>query len=450
MVTHMEDLRADAITSLLKDAEHEAELTTAWVRIALALALAGSLLISGRIAAVAGDLDILRQLGLAGLAVGALLALGVASLLLVRTRRYAPWMAFAFTAGDAAIILLLVGATLRDGHLVGNWIAAVPAIWAAPLILAAGALRYRPGVQLWATGLLVIGLGLVAADFGTSTFLRPAEEAMLAASGAVDLLSLPANLTRTLILALTGAVTALVMLRARRLLYRAVREADERASLARFLPAEIAPLMVGRTLEAWRSGRRQEVTVLFVDLRDSTALAEHMDPARVSIFVSAFRRRVMQAAQAYGGIVDKFIGDGALLIFGVPEPEPDDAKRAIGCAKEIVRLIARWNAKRHLHPPVRVGIGLHTGLVFCGVLGASGRLEFTVLGDVVNVAARIEQATKRFAVPLLASDATVARAGERSEWREVSREAPRGRSGEILLLTPSDQVFAGQPPRPLA
>ena len=187
--------------------------------------------------------------------------------------------------------------------------------------------------------------------------------------------------------------------------------------------------------------------MLFVDLRDSTALAEHMDPARVSIFVSAFRRRVMQAAQAHGGIVDKFIGDGALLIFGVPEPAPDDAKRALGCAKEIVRLIARWNAKRHLHPPVRVGIGLHTGMAFCGVLGASGRLEFTVLGDVVNVAARIEQATKRFAVPLLASDATVARAGESREWREVSREAPRGRSGEILLLTPSNQVFAGQPPR---
>jgi adenylate cyclase len=81
------------------------------------------------------------------------------------------------------------------------------------------------------------------------------------------------------------------------------------------------------------------------------------------------------------------------------------------------------------------------------VLGASGRLEFTVLGDVVNVAARIEQATKRFAVPLLASDATVARAGESHEWREVSREAPRGRSGEILLLTPSDQVFASSPPR---
>lgn len=170
----MDDIRADAITPLLRDAENEAEFTTAWVRIALALAMEGSLLISGRIALIAGDLDILRRLGLAGLAVGALLALGVASLVLVRTGRYTPWMAFVFTTGDAVIILLLVGATLRDTQLVGNWIAAVPAIWAAPLILVTGALRYRPGVQLWATGLLVIGLGLVAADFGTRTFLRPA------------------------------------------------------------------------------------------------------------------------------------------------------------------------------------------------------------------------------------------------------------------------------------
>jgi adenylate cyclase len=74
-------------------------------------------------------------------------------------------------------------------------------------------------------------------------------------------------------------------------------------------------------------------------------------------------------------VVDKFIGDGALLIFGIPEPKPDDAKRAILCAREIIRLIERWNAKRRFHPPVRVGIGLHSGAAFRGVLGAHDRLE---------------------------------------------------------------------------
>ncbi|HEV2564384.1 MAG TPA: adenylate/guanylate cyclase domain-containing protein [Microvirga sp.] len=271
----------------------------------------------------------------------------------------------------------------------------------------------------------MIGLGLVAVTFQASIFL-------------------PVNLVRAVMLILVGATTALVMLRARRLLHRAVTEASERASIARFLPAEIVPLMEGSNLEGWRRGRRQEVTVVFVDLRGSTALAEHMDPARLSVFISSFRRRVMQAAGTHGGVVDKFMGDGALLIFGVPQPEPDDAQRAILCAREIIRLIARWNAKRRFDPPVRVGIGLHTGEAFCGVLGAQERLEFTVLGDVVNVAARTEQMTKRFGTALVATEAAVARAGEAGEWQEVGREAPRGRSGTVRMLVPSDLVLASR------
>jgi adenylate cyclase len=432
-----------AVIPLLKEAELEAERTAGWVRIVLAAVLAASLLVSGRIAAIAGYEDVWARLGLGALAVAAFLALGIASLVLVQTGAYAPWTAFALTAGDAVIVVLAVAVTLRDTELRGNWIAIAPALWAAPLLLAVGALRYRPGVQLWATGIMIGGLGIVAVAFHRSIFLPPADAAAFAANPlAADLLSLPANLVRAVMLALAGATTALVMLRARRLLHRAVTEGSERASIARFLPAEIAPLMEGDSLAVWRQGRRQEITVVFVDLRGSTALAEHMDPARLSVFISSFRRRVMQAAQTHGGVVDKFMGDGALLIFGVPQPEPDDARRAILCAREIIRLVARWNAKRRFDPPVRVGIGLHTGEAFCGVLGAQERLEFTVLGDVVNVAARIEQMTKRFGTSLVASEATVVRAGESNGWQEVGREAPRGRSGAVRMLAPSDLVLA--------
>jgi len=441
----MDQNRSSAVTLLLNEADFEAERTTGWVRIAVAVALAASLLVSGRIASAAGYEDIWTRLGLGALAVGALLTLDVVSLALVWTGSYAPWMAFAFTAADGIIIVLAVGATLHDNRLGGNWIAIAPTLWAAPLMLAVGALRYRPDVQLWVTGLTVIGLALVAVTFQASVFLPSPDAAAFGGNPAApDLLSLPANLVRAVMLALAGATTALVMLRARRLLHRAVTEASERASLARFLPAEIAPLMEGDSLEVWRQGRRQEITVLFVDLRGSTALAEHMDPARLSVFISSFRRRVMQAAQTHGGVVDKFMGDGALLTFGIPQPEPDDARRAILCAREIIRLVARWNAKRRFDPPVRVGIGLHTGEAFCGVVGAQERLEFTVLGDVVNVAARIEQMTKRFGTSLVATEATVARAGEAGRWQEVGREAPRGRSGTVRMLVPSDLVLASR------
>jgi len=433
----VDKIGSPAIAHLLTEADIEAERTTGWVLVALAAALAASLLLSGRIASVAGYEEIWVRLGLGALAVAAFLALGVVSLVLVRSGSYAPWMAFAFTAGDAAIIVLAVGATLHETGLGGNWVAVAPTLWAAPLILAVGALRYRPSVQLWGTGLMVAGLALVMAVFGASILL-PAADAMafVANPAASGLLSVPASLVRAVMLGLAGATTALVM--ARRLLLRAVREAGERASIARFLPAEIAPLMEGDHLAAWRRGRRQEVTVLFVDLRGSTTLAERMDPARLSVFISSFRRRVMQAAGSYGGVVDKFIGDGALLIFGVPEPKPDDARRAVLCAREIIRLVERWNAKRRFDPPVGIGIGLHTGEAFCGVLGAYERLEFTVLGDVVNVAARIEQATKRFAAPLVASEATVARARDTGEWQEVGRGPPRGRSGSVVMLIPLD------------
>jgi adenylate cyclase len=231
-------------------------------------------------------------------------------------------------------------------------------------------------------------------------------------------------------------VAAFGMGRARALLVRAVTETSHRASLSRFLPTEIAHLVEPHRLEEWRRGRRQEVAILFVDMRDSTALAEHTDPTRLSVFLASFRRRVLRAVEANGGVVDKFIGDGALIVFGVPEPRPDDARRALACARELLRQLDRWNAKRDFDPPLRIGIGIHTGQVYCGLVGDDTRLEFTVLGDAVNVAARIEAATKQFTLPLLASQPVVAAAGELDRWRVVSVEQLRGRAEPLPLLTP--------------
>jgi adenylate cyclase len=258
------------------------------------------------------------------------------------------------------------------------------------------------------------------------------------ASGAgqpVDhLFSIAPTLVRGVLLALTGIIAAVVMWRARAVLLRAVAEASHRAELARFLPAEIAPLVNSDQLAAWRQGRRQQVSILFADMRNSTEIAEHMDPMRLSVFMASFRRRVLQAAGETGGVVDKFIGDGALVVFGVPEPRLDDAARALLCARKLLHQIERWNLKRGFDPPVRIGIGVHTGQVYCGLVGDDARLEFTVLGDAVNVAARIEDATKQFGRPLLASETVVAAAGELSRWQVISAEPLRGRTDALMVL----------------
>lgn len=432
-------LTSTSVEELFRVSESEAEYTTGWVRIALGLTLfASGFLVSSGTAALTEEHDLIQFRVAALITVGAFLALGITSFLLVISRWFRPWMAFVLVTGDATIL----GASLYFGldgiSLGGNWVAAMPTIWAVPLLLAVGALRYRPLVQIWATAATMIAVvGVVAAlgfRFLPTRLETPVSLGEFGASIGL-LFSLPAYLMRAVMLALMGLTTALAMVRSRRLLMRAVSETARRANLARFLPAEIAPLVGENDVATWRQGRRQQGTILFVDIRGFTAYAEKLDPARLSVFISSFRRRVMRATEAFGGVVDKFIGDGALVVFGIPEPQSDDCARAIACAHRLLALLDQWNAKRGFDPPIRVGIGIHSGEMYYGLVGDDQRLEFTVLGDTVNVAAKIEQATKRFNTALLASETVVMQAGQQCSWGEVGREPLGGRGEHLAIFT---------------
>jgi adenylate cyclase len=161
-----------------------------------------------------------------------------------------------------------------------------------------------------------------------------------------------------------------------------------------------------------------------------------MEPAQLAVFISSFRRRVLRAAALHGGVIDKFTGDGALILFGVPGARPDDARRALACGRTLLALVERWNAKRGFNPPVRIGIGIHTGDVFCGVVGNDDRLEFTVVGETVNIASRIEQATKAAECSILASEEAVAAAAEESLWAAIEHEPLPGVTRKIGLMKP--------------
>lgn len=215
----------------------------------------------------------------------------------------------------------------------------------------------------------------------------------------------------------------------------ALREANRRHRLSRFLPQELV-LRLADDDGSLKAGRRQQAAIVFIDMRGSTTLAESLDPHRLSEFLSAFRRRVTRLARLRGGVVDKFIGDGALVVFGLPEPRPDDAARALAFARDLVTVIARWGDRAAQAEPVRIGVGVHYGTVFCGIIGEEARYEFTVLGDAVNVAARLEQATKLHGVPILVSEAARRAAGEpAAAWREVCCEPLRGRRERMPYYT---------------
>lgn len=361
--------------------------------------------------------------GLTGLAVYVLASRGIAT-------RVLP---YATVAVDAVLIL----ANLLYNHFAagipGNFTFLFPVVWLVPIALAGNAMYYRPGLQAFATALYLAGLSAISLLAG---YQPPSER--LQALRAMDFsLAGPPNVIRLLMVLAVGFVLVLAAVQGRRMLERAVRETALRMSLTRYLPRELAPILSEDAFEDLRAGRRIPVALLFVDIRGSTALGARMDPAALARFITAFRRRVGRAASQHGGVVDKFIGDGALLVFGVPKPDPSDPARALACARTLVRLMERWNEKRRFDPPVEIGIGLHFGEVFCGVVGEESRLEFTVLGDPVNVAARLEKATRNFGGPILASAGLVEAAGEGGEgWREVSREPLPGVGRALSILQP--------------
>ena len=221
----------------------------------------------------------------------------------------------------------------------------------------------------------------------------------------------------------------------------ALSEARKRARLARFLPAEVASRLAEDD-HGLRSGRSGPATVAFVDIRGSTALAETLTPAQLSRLLTGFRRAVSASARRHDGMVDKFIGDGALVVFGALDGDERAAAQGLDFARDLLQQLLPTAGSE---PPFRIGIGLHHGDVVCGIVGDDDRQEFTVLGDTVNVASRIEEATKIFATELLVSEAVLRQArADLGAWRQVSCEPLRGRHEPTPLYV---QLTDTQPSR---
>jgi adenylate cyclase len=416
---------------LLHQAEVAAERQTGILR----LAIGAGLLVTVELVALhvpPNEIATLRQIDAARITVIGLALVGAFALVSLRRGYPVERLSYLTATADAILILGNLGFSLFAFGIPGNFFSVFPGVWIVPIALAAATLRYRPALQIYVAILYVFGLTALMLVAG---IIPPDQRAAVLAQFSMGF-GLPPNAVRLVMIAIAATVLIVVASRGRRLLQEAVRETTVRLDLTRFLPQELAPILTDPAFSELRTGRRQTIALLFVDVRGSTTMAEQLDSSRFAAFMSAFRRRVMDAADRHGGVVDKFIGDGALIVFGLPYPSSDDAIRALACARTLDGLIARWNAKRQFDPPVMVGIGVHVGEVFCGVVGDARRLEFTVMGDPVNVAARLQEATKEHGVPILASDAVVRAAGEEGHWREVVRAPLRGRREVLGLMAP--------------
>jgi class 3 adenylate cyclase len=165
-----------------------------------------------------------------------------------------------------------------------------------------------------------------------------------------------------------------------------------RATFGRYLSKEIVEEILaspeGRTV----GGRRATVTILMSDLRGFTTLSEERDPEQLMELLNRYLQKMTEVIQTYGGMIDEFIGDAILVVFGVPEPMPDDAARAVACGLAMQKALMQLNNEivKEGYPPLEMGIGINTGTVIAGNIGSEMRLKYGIVGAPVNIASRIE------------------------------------------------------------
>lgn len=257
----------------------------------------------------------------------------------------------------------------------------------------------------------------------------------LIASGDPRVVDLGVQAQNIVVLLIVAAILAAGANASRGLLVRETALARRAANLSRYLPAETVETLAGRD-DPFGAEAEREAAVLFTDIVGFSALAERIGPRATLALLRRSHSMVERAVFAHHGAIDKFIGDGVMATFGAYRSGPKDAANAIACAGAILKAVDEMNAERPAgEPPVVLSVGLHFGPVLVGDVGAARRMEFAVIGDTVNVAARLEEMTRQLGVAAAISDEAMAAAGRPPGFRRVGESAIRGREEAVTVWT---------------
>ncbi len=208
----------------------------------------------------------------------------------------------------------------------------------------------------------------------------------------------------------------------------------DRVRLRQSFAGQVSPAvmkeMLGGTLSPGVSGQLAEVCVLFSDVRDFTTLSEHLPPTVVTHLLQRYFDRMVAPVHRYDGTVDKFIGDGMMVLFGAPRKSADPCGDAVQCALAMMQELDRLNLEfeREGLPVLTIGIGINFGTVTVGNIGSSERHNYSAIGDAVNVAARVEGLTKDLGRKIVITEAVVSRIGDRFHFDPLGSHNVKGHS----------------------
>ncbi len=414
------------IDGLLRRAELDAEKLSALIRLAVFAALAASILSTEQ----SYSLDTMPELTIALYGIGT--AVG---LVLAWCRLFHPFVPYLFVTFDVILVSILILMLSGMMGMSTSFAFALPVAGLIFIILIHASMRYRPWLIAYGAVLFLIVIHAGAllyggGDHGAMRQMRAMDGLMAGRSQGM------ATIMNYEVLPVTLIVLASFLLfvsgqRTRSLLLRSIDQSIRVSKLSRYFSPELAQSLAASEDQQLLKGRRQSAAVLFVDMRGFTSLGEDMAPEQLSDLLSEYRNRLTGPIFKHGGTVDKFIGDAIMAVFGTPISHTDDARRAVLCALDMLEETTRWAEERARLQmlPVAVGIGAHYGEVFAGALGNEQLLEFTVIGDTVNVAERLERLSRDVDSPLVVSAALlreVSDAEQIAEWRDLPAKVLKG------------------------
>jgi len=207
-----------------------------------------------------------------------------------------------------------------------------------------------------------------------------------------------------------------------------------RGNIARYMPKEVTDQLIEGG-DAVLGGRLQEVTVLFSDIRSFTSIAERIGPQESVALLNEFFSFTVDVIFRHDGILDKYIGDALLAVFGAPFSTGEDPDRAVTTAIEMMLALQQFNSDRlyRKKDPINIGIGISTNEVLSGNVGSMKRMDYTVIGDGVNLASRLENANKVYGSNILISEFTYRKLKKRYACREIDCIRVRGKTRPVSV-----------------
>lgn len=377
---------------------------------------------------------------------------GLALWALHRTRLFRPWQLFASVAFDHFAISMVMISPITIGGEALSPAMNTRTVWYNVyfLMIASSVMVQRPALVVWSglTAALAWSAVVVHAMRQPGTFTMPLDW-IWASTDAGDFIRVMQNpryvdlsnwLTQVLFLILAALTLAAAVRRSKTLLVSQAATECERANLARYFSPDMVERLAASDSPLSRPNTRV-VSVLFADLTGFTRLCENAPAAEIIDLLRQFRIRMEKAVFTHGGTVDKYIGDCVMATFGLLAPSGRDPAAALACAHDMQDAIRDWNQERAARglPSVGLGIGVHYGAVVAGDIGSDQRLEFTVIGDTVNVASRLMHLTRELEAGIVISDEVAGAAlvtdGEAAlaGYRRVEEMPLRGRDGAIAL-----------------